>query len=93
MNIEHLINALTPEIYQKLCQCVETGKWLDGAALSEEQKGQCMRAIMVYQSKIAQSDEHMTIGDNGDIVHKSKSELRQELRQEKSIKRFNNNDI
>lgn len=93
MNIEHLLNALTPDIYQKLCQCVETGKWLDGASLTEEQKGQCMQAIMVYQSKIAQSDEHMTIGDNGDIVHKSKSELRQELRQELSIKRFNNNDI
>ena len=95
MQLEHLLNGLTPEIYQRLCHCVETGKWLDGSALSDHQRGQCMQAIMVYQAKIEGSNEHMTIGDNGDIVHKSKSELRKELRQNKetSIERFKQDDI
>lgn len=93
MNIEQLLSAMTPDIYERLCQCVETGKWLDGAELSDDQKSQCMQAIMAYQAKVGQSGEHMTVGSDGNIVHKSKSELRQELRQETAIKRFGKNDI
>jgi hypothetical protein len=97
MQLEHLLNGLTPEIYQRLCQCVETGKWLDGTALTEHQRGQCMQAIMVYQAKISTSAEHMTVGSDGGIVHKSKSELRQELRQdlgrEQAIGRFKQDDL
>ena len=36
---------------------------------------------MLYQAKVERSNEHMTIGENGEMVHKSKSALRNELRQ------------
>ena len=38
MNVEQLVNAMTPEVYQNLKQAVETGKWPNGAELTEEQK-------------------------------------------------------
>ena len=38
MNIEALLASMTPEIYERLRQAVETGKWPDGTPLNEEQK-------------------------------------------------------
>ena len=97
MNVEQLVAAMTPEIYENLKKAVETGKWPDGRALNEEQKENSLQAVLLYQAKIERSNEHMTIGDNGEVVHKSKSELRQELKQalhnEAPIARFKQDDI
>ncbi|EIS74790.1 hypothetical protein YPPY66_2749, partial [Yersinia pestis PY-66] len=38
MELEDLISVMTPEIYQRLVQAVELGKWPDGVALTSEQK-------------------------------------------------------
>lgn len=38
MDVKDLIEAMTPEIYQRLVQAVELGKWPDGVALTPEQK-------------------------------------------------------
>ena len=54
---------------------------LEGAELTEEQKANSLQMVMLYQAKVERSNEHMTIGENGEMVHKSKSELRNELRQ------------
>ena len=40
MNIEALLASMTPEIYERLRQAVETGKWPDGTPLNEEQNKQ-----------------------------------------------------
>ena len=72
MNIEALLASMTPEIYERLRQAVETGKWPDGTPLNEEQKASSMQAVMLYQAKIEKSSEHMTVGESGEIVHKSK---------------------
>lgn len=97
MNVEQILSAMTPEVYDRLRQAVETGKWPDGNPLSEEQKENCLQAVLLYQSKVAQTNEHMTVGNSGEIVHKSKSELRRELREtqsnEESIARFKQDDI
>jgi uncharacterized protein YeaC (DUF1315 family) len=79
MNIEVLLNSMTPEVYERLRQSVETGKWLDGTPLSEEQKASCMQAVMLYQAKIEKSSEHMTVNESGEIVHKSKSDFKRAL--------------
>ena len=64
---------------------------------SDEQKENCLQAVLLYQARIAQSNEHMTVGESGEIIHKSKSELRRELREsqsnEQSIARFKQDDI
>ena len=67
MNIEALLASMTPEIYERLRQAVETGKWPDGTPLNEEQKASSMQAVMLYQAKIEKSSEHMTVGESGEI--------------------------
>ncbi|RDV26140.1 DUF1315 family protein [Alteromonas aestuariivivens] len=96
MNIEQLLAAMTPEVYERLKLAVETGKWLDGSPLSEEQKAHCLQAVFLYQSKIAKSTEHMTVGEDGQIVHKSKRELKAELNptgSQSTIARFKQDDF
>ena len=61
MNLDDIINSMTPEVYQRLSTAVELGKWPDGVALTEEQK------------------EHMTIDTNGQMVMKSKQQLKEDF--------------
>lgn len=97
MNIEQMLEAMTPDIYERLRQAVETGKWLDGNPLTQEQKETCMQAVMVYQARENYTNEHMTLSQEGEIIHKSKSELRNEFREQQSpnqsIARFKQDDI
>lgn len=85
MNVEQLVSAMTPEVFANLQQAVETGKWANGTVLTDEQKDNALQAVMLYQAKIAKTNEHMTIGEDGEMVHKTKSELRRELSQEQEI--------
>lgn len=96
MNIDALLSAMSPQVYERLRTAVETGKWPDGTVLSEEQRDSCMQAVLLYQSKVAQSTEHMTINAQGEIVHKSKREFKEALgthQDELTIKRFTQDDI
>lgn len=43
---------LTPEIYDNFKRAIETGKWPDGRALSEEQRSLVMEAMIVYESTL-----------------------------------------
>ncbi|USD66057.1 YeaC family protein [Vibrio sp. SCSIO 43136] len=79
MNVEQLIASMTPEIYQRLSYAVETGKWPDGTPLSQEQRDNCMQAVMLYQSKNNTEAQHMTVAAGGDICFKSKAELKKEF--------------
>lgn len=38
MELDDLLAAMTPEIYQRLMTAVELGKWPDGVSLTPEQK-------------------------------------------------------
>ena len=67
MNVEQILAAMTPEVYDRLRQAVETGKWPDGNPLSEEQKENCLQAVLLYQARVARSNEHMTVGESGEI--------------------------
>lgn len=95
MNIDALLAAMTPEVYERLRQAVETGKWGDGTPLSDEQRESTMQAVMLYQAKVAQSTEHMTVNASGEIVHKSKREFKQALEatDDNEIARFRQDDI
>ncbi len=96
MNIDVMVNAMTPEVYDRLRQAVETGKWPDGTPLSEEQKESSMQAVMLYQAKIARSTEHMTVNEAGEIVHKSKQDFKRDINapsDKNTIARFKQDDI
>ncbi len=62
MDANQLIDAITPEAYDRLVFAVETGKWPEGTLLSQEQRDYCMQAVMLYQSKHNLNADHMTVG-------------------------------
>ena len=79
MDIQQLVQAMTPQIYENLRTAVEIGKWPDGKALSEEQKSNSLQAVLMYQAKVEQSEQHMTVGRDGEVVQKSRQELKKEF--------------
>ena len=79
MDAEQLVNAITPEAYERLLYAVETGKWPEGTPLSEQQRDSCMQAVMLYQSKHNSEAQHMTIAKGGEVSFKSKSELKKQF--------------
>ncbi|MDW6003604.1 YeaC family protein [Vibrio mangrovi] len=82
MDTQQLIDAITPEAYQRLLYAVETGKWPEGTTLSQQQRDSCIQAVMLYQSKHNSEPEHMTVAAGGEICFKSKSELKKQFQKE-----------
>lgn len=93
MNLEQMLAGITPEVYENLKYAVETGKWQNGKALTPEQRENSMQLVMAYQAKIEQSDQQFTVGKDGEMVNKSKRELKREFSSETDIARFNQDDI
>ncbi len=92
MDTQQLINAITPEAYQRLLYAVETGKWPEGTPLSQQQRDSCMQAVMLYQSKHNTQADHMAVGGGGEVVFKSKAELKKRFSEgEEDILRVNPN--
>lgn len=77
--LDAMIEAMTPEIYQRLATAVETGKWPDGVALTDEQKENCMQLVMLWQSRHNHQPQHVSIGQGGELVTRSKRELKEEF--------------
>lgn len=92
-----LLTSMSEPVYQKLMQAVETGKWTDGSLLTEQQRETSLQAVMIYQAKVLKSDQHMTVGADGEIVHRSRESLQQELKQNsnniQTIARFKQDDL
>lgn len=51
MDIEQVLQAVTPDVYEKLKLAVEIGKWPDGRKLSTEQRATCLQAVIAYDSQ------------------------------------------
>lgn len=79
MNLDDIINSMTPEVYQRLSTAVELGKWPDGVALTEEQKENCLQLVMLWQARNNTEAQHMTIDTNGQMVMKSKQQLKEDF--------------
>ena len=93
MDIDALVKSMSQQTYERLLQAVETGKWLDGSELSEAQKESSLQAVMMYQAKILNLDEHMMINNEGEINHKSRQQFKNEFAQQVSIARFKQDDF
>ena len=59
MTLDELIASITPDIYQRIKRAVEIGKWDNGAPLSDEQREQCLQAIIVYDDKHKSESERV----------------------------------
>ncbi|MGO2291747.1 MAG: YeaC family protein [Pseudoalteromonas sp.] len=93
MNIDNLVNTITPELFERLQYGAATGKWPDGTVLSDTQKEQTVQLVMLYQAKIAKTNEQFTIGENGEMVQKSKAQLQKEFSADNEIARFSEHDL
>ena len=93
MNIDQMLASVTPEVFENLKYAVETGKWQNGQRLTEEQRENSLQLVLAYQAKIEKSNQQFTIGENGEMVMKSKRELQREFLPETDIARFNQDDI
>jgi len=79
MNLDQIVNSMTPEIYQRLATAVELGKWPDGVALTPEQKENSLQLVMLWQVRNNTQAQHMTIDTNGQMVMKSKQQLKEDF--------------
>jgi uncharacterized protein YeaC (DUF1315 family) len=87
--LEAMLAAMTPEVYQRLATAVETGKWPDGVALTPEQRENCLQLVMLWQARHNDAPQHMTIGKDGEMVMKSKKELKEDFGIETDVTRIN----
>ncbi|MGB5445363.1 MAG: DUF1315 family protein [Psychromonas sp.] len=71
--------SISPVLYQQLQQAVETGKWLDGNKLTEQQKAHSLQLLMAYQSQFNVQPEHFTIAKGGEIYMESKQVLKSQF--------------
>lgn len=49
MNFDDVAANLSPQLYARLKEAVELGKWPNGQALSREQKALCLEALLTYE--------------------------------------------
>ena len=76
MQIEQLINAMSPAVYEILKQAVEIGKWPNGVVLTDQQRNKASQAMMLYQGAHLNQTHHMTVGKGGIMNNLRKSVLR-----------------
>ncbi|WP_427982052.1 YeaC family protein [Agarivorans sp.] len=85
MDVEKLLAAITPEIYQNMLSAVETGRWPDGKLLSDAQRDHTQQLVILYQAKHNHQPQHFTVGTDGELVMKSKQELKRQYRDQQTI--------
>ena len=79
VEIEQIIDGMTEEVYQRLVTAVELGKWPDGVALTPEQKENSLQLVMLWQARYNTDAQHMTIDTQGQMVMKSKQQLKEDF--------------
>ena len=79
MDIEQIIDSMTPEVYQRLATAVELGKWPEGEAQPPEQKENSLQLVMLWQARYNTDAQHMTIDTSGQMVMKSKQQLKEDF--------------
>ena len=86
---EQLIEHMDEALYLRLKEAVEIGRWPDGRALTEQQKQDTMALVLLYQARHLDQDEPFSVGKDGQMIVKSKAEMRKAQRAEQEIMRFN----
>lgn len=47
-SLQDILGMMTPEIHQKLKSAIELGRWENGEKLSDEQKADCLQAVIAF---------------------------------------------
>lgn len=65
MQIEEILQLVTPEVHAGLRRAVELGKWADGAALSREQRELCLQALIAWEARALAPEQRAGFIDRG----------------------------
>ena len=65
MNYQEMIDTLSPEMYERLRQALETGKWPDGRSLTNQQKEDTMQAVIAWGNKHLPPERRIGYIDRG----------------------------
>jgi uncharacterized protein YeaC (DUF1315 family) len=79
MNLQDTIEHMPEAMYLRLKCAAETGKWPEGAVVDQAQRDTALQLIMAYQARHLNSDEMLTIGSDGQMVHKNKRQLKEQF--------------
>ncbi|WP_111637050.1 YeaC family protein [Marinomonas shanghaiensis] len=69
MNFKEMIDNMSPEVYVRLKQAVELGKWSNGVKLTPEQTELCLQAVITYD--YSNKEEKDRVGYIDTTGHKS----------------------
>lgn len=92
MQFDELVSSITPETFERLVTAVELGKWPDGVKLSEAQREHCIQLVMAYQARYCPSEEPFRVGADGQLITRSKRDMKAELKGESTIASFSLNN-
>lgn len=92
MDLFEVVDNMSIEMYERLKHAAETGKWPEGTPVDKAQRDSALQLAMAYQSRHLNSDDILTIGSDGEIVHKSKAELKKQFKQAAKAETSDNND-
>jgi len=81
MDLLQLVDNLSHEMYLRLKCAAETGKWPEGTPVDSAQQESALQISMAYQSRRLNATEFMSVGSDGQIVTKTKRELKKEFSQ------------
>jgi len=93
MDLLHLVDHMSEDMYLRLKSAAETGKWPEGTPVDEAQQTSALQIIMAYQARRLNSDEMLTVGSDGHLVNKSKRELKQQFAKANDAIPSDNNTI
>ena len=51
MDLNRILQMITPEVHLNLRHAIETGKWADGNRLTDEQRALCMQAVIAWEAQ------------------------------------------
>ncbi|TKB43726.1 YeaC family protein [Thalassotalea mangrovi] len=79
MNLIEIVDSMSQEMYERMKTAAETGKWPEGTPVDEATRQSALQISMAYQARHLNSNEMMTVNAKGELVHKTKRELRAEF--------------
>jgi len=90
MDIISTVKHMSEDMYLRMKHAAETGKWPEGTPVEQAQRDVALQISMAYQAIHLDSNEMLTIGADGEMVQKSKREIKAEFVKEEKI---DNQDI
>lgn len=65
MDLDSILQLVTPEVHAGLRTAVEIGKWADGTMLTREQRELCLQALIAWEARHLQPEERVGHIDRG----------------------------